>query len=433
MLAPEASGAVANTQMLYERWMETARGRARELALVEPDGGRRWTFGQLMAEGERGHRPAQPVLFPRGASSGFVLEVLRAWRHDLPCCPLEEGAAEPPLTRLPAAAQIKFTSATTGGPRLILFSGDQLAADAANIVATMGLRPDWPNLGAISLAHSYGFSNLILPLLLHGIPLILTGAPLPAAVEEAARGHEAITLPAVPALWRVWHETSSLPPNTRLALSAGAPLPIPLEQAVFAARGLKIHNFYGSSECGGIAYDQSLTPRSDATCVGAPMNGVALAITGAQTLEVRGGAVGSGYWPECDERLGAGRFETSDLAELRDGLVYLRGRAGDLINVAGRKISPDTVEQALLRHERVRECLVFGVPEQAADRSEAVVACVAFRGAADVAGLRQFLLAILPAWQVPREWVVLQELPANARGKVSRASWRERYLAGKLG
>ena len=53
-------------------------------------------------------------------------------------------------------------------------------ADAENIVATMGLRPDWPNLGVISLAHSYGFSNLVLPLLLHGIPLILAPVPLPA-------------------------------------------------------------------------------------------------------------------------------------------------------------------------------------------------------------------------------------------------------------
>ena len=59
-------------------------------------------------------------------------------------------------------------------------------ADAENIVATMGLRPDWPNLGVISLAHSYGFSNLVLPLLLHGIPLILAGAPLPEIVLRAS-------------------------------------------------------------------------------------------------------------------------------------------------------------------------------------------------------------------------------------------------------
>ena len=54
-----------------------------------------------------------------------------------------------------------------GNPRAILFTVSQLMADATNIVDTMGLRADWPNLGVISLAHSYGFSNLITPLLLH--------------------------------------------------------------------------------------------------------------------------------------------------------------------------------------------------------------------------------------------------------------------------
>ena len=55
-------------------------------------------------------------------------------------------------------------SATTGAARVIAFTAGQLAADVENIVATMGLRPNWPNLGVISMAHSYGFSNLVLPL-----------------------------------------------------------------------------------------------------------------------------------------------------------------------------------------------------------------------------------------------------------------------------
>ena len=51
----------------------------------------------------------------------------------------------------------------------------------------MGLRPDWPNLGVISMAYSYGFSNLVLPLLLHGIPLFLAPAPLPEVLRGAAQ------------------------------------------------------------------------------------------------------------------------------------------------------------------------------------------------------------------------------------------------------
>src|SRR5438046_3014773 len=149
-------------------------------------------------------------------------------------------------------------------------------ADAENIVQTMGLRPEWPNFGVISLAHSYGFSNLITPLLLRGIPLILAPAPLPEIVRQAAALTPNLTLPAVPAMWRAWSDAQAIPGNLRLAISAGAPLPIALEVEVFQESGIKLHNFYGSTECGGIAYDRSVLPRSDATIVGQPMENVQL-------------------------------------------------------------------------------------------------------------------------------------------------------------
>src|SRR5437667_4084262 len=100
-------------------------------------------------------------------------------------------------------------------------------ADAENIVATMGLRRDWPNFGVISLAHSYGFSNLVTPLLLHGIPLVLSHSALPESLRQiAGLGGEGITLAGVPALWRIWHEARVIGPQIRLAISAGAPLPL---------------------------------------------------------------------------------------------------------------------------------------------------------------------------------------------------------------
>jgi long-chain acyl-CoA synthetase len=268
----------------------------------------------------------------------------------------------------------------------------------------------------------------VLPLLLHGIPLILAPVPLPEAIRLAAQGEPALTLAGVPALWRAWHEAGAIPPNVRLALSAGAPLPLALEQAVLSATGLKIHNFYGSSECGGIAYDATTTPRTDDACVGAPMHNVQLALNEGGCLQVRGGAVGQTYWPEPAETLGRGLFQTGDVAELKDGLVYLRGRLSEQINVSGRKVSPASIEQALAAHPAVRECLVFGVPSEDADRTEFIVACVAANRPLAAAQLRQFLLDSLPAWQVPRQWWFVDSLPANARGKISRAEWRRKFM-----
>lgn len=415
--------------MLYERWRAVAHERRNEMALRDLPAGRTWTFNELAAETERAPVNDQRLLCPAGTSAGFVLDVLRGWRDGRVICPLDEGQSLPRLNSFPAGcAHLKLTSATTATERLIAFTAEQLAADVDNIVATMGLRPDSPNLGVISLAHSYGFSNLVLPLLLHGIPLILAGSSLPETIRQATSGVRNITLPAVPALWRAWHEADVLGDGIRLAISAGAPLPLLLEAGVFQRCGLKIHNFYGSSECGGIAYDQSDRPRTDATLAGRPMNNVLVNSSSDGCLEVRGAAVASTYWPEPSQQLAEGYFCTSDLVELRDGQIFILGRASDQINVAGRKVYPETIERVLMEHHGLQDCLVFGVPDDEAGRGELIVAAIVADARVEEEELKRALSERLPSWQLPRRWWRVENLGVNRRGKVSRIAMRQRYL-----
>jgi long-chain acyl-CoA synthetase len=413
--------------MLYERWRKISSEQRCKMALRDFASARNWTFGELFASGEREKIGSGTAVFPQGHSAEFVLQLLAGWRERKIVCPLEPGQLPPTLCDPPEdCIHFKTTSATGGTARLVAFTAEQLAADAENIVTTMGLRADWPNLGVVSMAHSYGFSNLVLPLLLHGIPVVLAPAPLPEMVRRAAEGEKSITLAAVPAMWRAWHQAGSIPGSTQLAISAGAPLPLNLEQSVFEKTGLKIHNFLGSSECGGIAYDATESPRSDAACAGAPMQNVCLSVNADGCLTVRSRAVAETYWPEPSNSLHGGVFQTDDLAELKEDLVFLRGRLGDVINVAGRKVSPETVERALLSNPNVSECLVFGAPSNDAERTEIIVAIVAAK--AEETELKNFLLGKLPAWQVPRDWHFVDSFSANARGKISRARLREAFV-----
>lgn len=411
--------------MLYERWKQISQQFRNEIALRDFASGRRWTFRDLEAAGEGAAAASGPV-FPQGHSADFILQLLAAWREGRIACPLEPGQLPPIFPDPPKpCVHLKLTSATSGAAKFVAFTAGQLQADADNIVATMGLRREWPNLGAISPAHSYGFSNLVLPLLLHGIPLILVPAPLPEIVRRAAETENAITLPAIPALWRAWYEANAIPRNTRLAISAGAPLPLTLETDVFQSVGLKIHNFYGASECGGIAYDVTEVPREEAGFVGTAMQNVTLAVNETGCLQVRGRSVGETYWPEPSSLLGNEVFNSHDLVELKGRNVFLRGRLGDLIHVAGRKVSPETIERVLATHPNVRDCLVLGVPSPDVERTETIVAVVVSDATEPV--LKQFLLERLPAWQVPRQWYFVASLSANARGKISRAEWRKRF------
>jgi len=256
----------------------------------------------------------------------------------------------------------------------------------------------------------------------------LSGSALPESVKRAAIRQSNITLAAVPALWSAWLEAGTIPPNVRLAISAGAPLSRALEKQILETCGLKLHNFYGSSECGGIAYDASTLLRSDETLAGTPLCNVELRLAEDGCLEVRGPAVGQTYWPEPSPSLSDGCFRTGDLAERRDAGVYLCGRASDQINVAGRKVLPELIEKVVKSHPHVRECLAFGVPAPDGARGETIVACVT--GDADVSGetLRKFVMNSLADWQVPRDWWMVSSLEVNGRGKLSRAEWRKRYL-----
>ncbi len=415
--------------MLYDHWRRVAKEFASELALHDTSDGTRWSFGQLADEAERGDTRS-PMVFPTGNGPEFILSLLRAWRCGIVACPLEPGQPPPELDQLPpdSIVHLKTTSATTGDPRLVAFTESQIAADPANLVPAMGMRRDWPNLAAISLCHSYGFSNLVLPLLLHGIPLILVKSALPEALMRAASTTAAATLAGVPALWKTWDEANAIPANIRLAISAGAPLPLSLEREIYRKHGVKIHNFYGSSECGGIAYDASPLPRQNAAGVGSPISNVMVDIWENNCVRVRGRAVAEGYWPRPDPRLQHGTFVTGDVGELRDGWLYLSGRIGDLINVAGRKVAPEWIERALAECPMIRECVVFAIPVDDGHRGETIIGCVTVVPGTTTEDLRRFASSRLEPWQLPRHWWLVDSLQTNNRGKLSRAQLRQQYL-----
>lgn len=416
---------------LYEQWQAVAAARPNATAVVDTSTGQRWSFQDLLLLGEATQPPSQTVLTARGRDLLFLTEVLRAWKYNVQLLPLD---GDPP-TEFPSAdwlekhavAHLKQTSGSTGQAKLVAFTADQLRADVKNIVATMGLRHDWPNVGVISLAHSYGFSNLVLPLLLHGIPLLLGNDPLPATLQRALAGASEVTLPAVPAMWKAWRDTKVLTPQIKLAISAGAPLGLELETSIYVQTGLKVHNFYGSSECGGIAYDRTEVPRTQENLAGTAMDGVSLDVLESGRLEVASAAVGVGYWPEAHEDLEEGKFLTSDLVQLTPlGEVLMEGRTTEVINVAGRKVNPVEIEAQLQRHPAVKCCLVFGHPSRDASRCEDIVALVSLQEGACLAEIKSQCCG-LASWQLPRHWQEEPTLAPDHRGKLSRAQWKARF------
>lgn len=115
-----------------------------------------------------------------------------------------------------------------------------------------------------------------------------------------------------------------------------------------------------------------------------------------------------------------GCWRSSDIGGSRDGLLYVFGRADDVINRAGEKIHPGEVEHILLRHWSVAEAVVWGEPDEILGSS--VVAAVVLRPGAvsDEAELTAFLRKHLSGHKVPRRIYCLPDLPKTAVGKIDK-------------
>ena len=329
---------------------------------------------------------------------------------------------------------LKLTSGTTAAPRAIRFRSEQLVADCVQICDTMGIGPDDLNFGVIPLSHSYGFSNLVTPLLVRAVPLVVSRDRMPRALLDDLERTGATVFPGMPVFYQAFCEMEHAPelPKLRLCISAGAPLLLEVAKKFREKFQRSIHSFYGSSECGGICYDREAR-LEEPGFVGPPMSGVKLEMlepaAPASLVRVHSAAAGDGYFPEPDEeKLGRGFFLPDDLLSASGGGFRIVGRVSDVINVAGKKVNPAEVEAELLRFEGVRAAVVFGLSSTL--RNEEVAACVVAGEAVRETELLEFCRGRLSGWQVPKRIFFLPEIPVNERGKISRRELAQRFGSG---
>jgi acyl-coenzyme A synthetase/AMP-(fatty) acid ligase len=230
-------------------------------------------------------------------------------------------------------------------------------------------------------------------------------------VEWMARYHVTI-FPGVPALFRV---LASLPPGLapgplRTAISAGAILPPETAQAFRARFGIQIHNFYGSSETGGISYDRTGTASLTGRSVGRPLRGVRVVVRGGR-ITVASAAVATP----------TGKWRLPDLGEwnARRELVLL-GRGGPGANISGKKVHPLEIERALRSIPGVSDALVWLEQRGGCDLLAAAAETRHSR-----AKLEHALAEKLPAWKMPKRYVLAPHLPRTARGKLDVARLKQ--------
>lgn len=328
-------------------------------------------------------------------------------------------------------ALLKLTSGTTAAPRAIRFRSEQLLADCDQICDTKGISENDLNFAVIPVSHSYGFSNLLTPLIARGVPIVMSRDRTPRAVLADLARTNATVFPGMPVFYQAFCAMENIPalPKLRLCISAGAPLSLPIARRFRDRFGLSIHSFYGASECGGMCYDREAKLDIEGF-VGEAMNGVGLEMidrnSESSQVRVRSAAAGDGYFPTADdEKLGNGAFLPDDLLA-REGDGYkIVGRVSDVINVAGKKVHPAEIERVLLQFPGIRQAVAFG--RESTLRNEEVAACAVADVDVNEKELVEFCGKRLSAWQVPKRIFIVDSIPANERGKTSRKELARRF------
>ena len=345
-------------------------------------------------------------------------------------------------------ALILHTSGTTSRPKIVPLSHANVCASATNIADTLALTVNDACLNIMPLFHIHGLIAAVLSSLRAGAriycspgfnalkffswmedakPTWYTAVPTmhQAILTRASRSMD--TIKAVP-LRFVRSSSSSLPPQVMAALVETFDAPV-IEA-------------YGMTEAAHQMASNPLPPRAQKPgTVGVAagpeveiMNEAGEILPQGQVGEIviRGDNVTSGYEnnPKANaENFTNGWFRTGDQGVIdEDGYVSITGRLKEIINRGGEKISPREVDEVLMDHPAVQQCVTFAMPHPKLGEEVAAAVVLHEGKTADESDIRSFAAEHLADFKVPRKVLILDEIPKGATGKLQRIG-----LAEKLG
>jgi o-succinylbenzoate---CoA ligase len=350
------------------------------------------TYGELVerargapyARGERVPIPAEPTL-------DFVVELWACLLAGAVAMPIDPrlGERERTAQRLtadgppsaPDVALIVHTSGTTGAPRPVELTYDNVLANALGCAVALGhdTRERW--LCPLPLSHVGGLM-VLLRSAIYGTTAVL----------DAPQRDDVTIASMVPTqLARLIDADAKPGRDLRVVMLGGAAADPRLLDA-----GWPAVTTYGMTQtCSAVAVD------------GRPLPNVRIEIADDDEILVSGPSVAGG-----------GVLHTGDLGRFADGRLVVTGRKSDTIVTGGENVAPTEVESALLEHPAVAEAGVFGRAHP--EWGEAVTAHVVLRGAATEGELRGWCAQRLAGYKVPKAIVAVDALPRTASGKLLR-------------
>ncbi len=336
-----------------------------------------------------------------------------------------------------------LTSGTTGLAKGVSRDIDLvgIAESAATGMGILRLRDGDVSVVAPPFFHALGFAMLLTSLSVGGTIVSHRRFDAEQMLDDI-EARQATVLTAVPLMLQRLLKVKSEQPDrdvssVRVALTGASPIPPSTVAEFQEAFGPVLVNLYGSTETGIVSMATPEDLLDEPSTLGRPGIGIKLRILRDDrsvadpgergTIFMRGGLLFDGYTDDGDATPEAkevvdGYVNTGDMGHLDDlGRLYVDGRDDDMVVSGGENVFPLEVEHTLGEHPSVGEAVVVGIDHEEFGQVLRAYVTVTSDEPPKDAELRDFLRDRLEKFKVPKEFVVLDDFPRNATGKIVRS------------
>ena len=347
-------------------------------------------------------------------------------------------------------AELLFTTGTTGKPKGVILTYKAVYHILSNTIQGIGIREDERLLLPLPLNHSFALRVLRATLYQGAMVVLQNGFAFAKEVENNQTAFDCTAMVAVPASMEILRgqmQDQFVPVMSKfryIEVGAGSLTIAQRKRLTAELPHTTIYNTWGSSESGGALFTNVTEVSSHPEQIGAvgkPLPNVEVRVLDEEgnpiqsdrehpgRMALKGDMQMAGYWnrPELTaETLKDGWLLTSDMVYTDpDGYVYMLGRADDIINVGGEKVSPVEVENIACQYEFVKECACIGVADPNEVLGQVPILYLAVSTGFTESGLQSYLAEKMERYKLPQHYVVVEALPRNRMGKIDRKAIRK--------
>lgn len=353
-------------------------------------------------------------------------------------------------------ALILYTSGTTGKPKGVVTTHENIQAQVTSLITAWGWTSQDKILHVLPLHHIHGIINILTCALWAGAECHMLPKFNAEAVWNYFLNHDMTLFMAVPTIYvkliTAWEKASPERQQAlsqainqlRLMVSGSAALPIQVLQKWQDISGHFLLERYGMTEIG-MALSNPYQGQRVAGYVGKPLPQVEVRLVdetgnvvpeGMQgEIEVKGAGVFREYWQRSQATRKAFQgdwFRTGDQAVVENGNYRILGRLSvDIIKTGGYKVSALEIEEMLRTHSDIKDCAVVGVADEEWGQRVCAALLLNNEDSLTTSSLRRWAKDKLAFYKIPTRILILEDLPRNAMGKVTKpkvaelfATWR---------